>query len=77
MLRPELSLRACLVVILGPAVGCASAGLGSIVSALSPDAMVPLYLFLLSAIAFPAAGVLAILGRTARHRGQHGQTVGQ
>jgi hypothetical protein len=75
MLRPELSLTGRLAVVLGPAVGCASAGLGSIVLALSPDAMVPLYLFVVSAIAFPTAGVLGTLAGIARHRGQHSQTV--
>gem|GEM_PF-6310277 len=77
MLRPELSLTGRLVVVLGPTVGCASAGLGSIVLALSPDAMVPLYLFVVSGIAFPTAGVLGILVRITRHRGQHSKTVGQ
>jgi hypothetical protein len=71
VLRPELSLTARLVVVLGPIVGCASAGLGSILLALWPRAMVPLYLFVVSCIAFPVAGILGILVGIARHGGQH------
>jgi hypothetical protein len=67
VLRPRLSLTARLVVILGPIVGCASAGLGSIVLALWPRATVPLYLFVVSVIAFPVAVILGIVLRIPRH----------
>lgn len=76
VLRPDLSPRARLAVVLGPVVGCASAGLGSIVLALWPGAMMPLYLFVVSGIAFPMAVTLGMVG-IARHGRRHSPSAGQ
>jgi hypothetical protein len=75
-LRPALSLRARLGVLFGPVVGCASAGLGSIMLALWPSAMMPLYLFVVSGIAFPIAVTLGIVG-FARNGRRHSPASGQ
>ncbi len=76
VLRPDLSLTARLVVVLGPILGCASAGLGSIVLALWPRAIAPLYLFVVSGIAFPVAVILGIVVGMTRHGRQHSAVVG-
>lgn len=64
--RHDLSLRARFAMALGPTVGCASAGLGSITLALWPLSTAPLYFFLVSAVVFPVAAMLGIVG-AARH----------
>jgi uncharacterized membrane protein len=68
MRRHDLSLRARFAMALGPSVGCACAGLGSITLALWPLSTAPLYFFLVSGVVFPVAVFLGIVG--AARRGQ-------
>ena len=68
--RHDLSLRARFAMALGPSVGCACAGLGSITLALWPLSTAPLYFFLASGVVFPVAVFLGIVGAARRDLAQ-------
>jgi hypothetical protein len=66
--RPGPSLAARLLLIVGPAIGCAAIGLALILMVTSPNSGATIYLFAVGIVAFQAAAVGAIFVGVSRRK---------
>jgi len=75
IMRAHYSSRAAFMpLILGPVVGCAAGGMGSVALVVWPDSWAALYLFAVAIVSFQAASILAVL---VRRRSSPSQRSGQ